>query len=478
MSEKFDVVVVGAGPAGYHAAIRAAQLGFNTLCIDQWLNDEGALQPGGTCLNVGCIPSKALLDASHKYSQAKSDFAAIGIKAKEVAIDVAQMQKHKRSVVASLTQGVSGLLKSNGVVVMAGHAKLGACKQITVSSDQASPVVIQAEHVILAPGSCPIDIEACQRDDHIIVDSTGALELDGVPSRLGIIGAGVIGLELGSVWSRLGSEVVLLEAMDSFLPGADTQVAKEALKQFKRQNLDIRLGARVVDSQKSGAQVVVKYEDAEGTQSETFDRIVVAVGRRPQTADLLTADSGVSVDGRGFIEVDEHCQTAVPGVFAVGDAVRGAMLAHKGMEEGLMVAERIKGKKPQVNYDTVPMVIYTHPEIAWVGQTEDQLKQKEIKVNVGVFPMAASGRGMASQETAGLVKVIADSVSDRILGVHIIGAHASELIAEAVIAMEFGASAEDIGLTMFAHPTISEGFHEAALAVSGHAIHIANRKRR
>ncbi|MGB1189887.1 MAG: dihydrolipoyl dehydrogenase [Pseudomonadales bacterium] len=478
MGEKYDVAVVGAGPAGYHAAIRAAQLGLSTLCIDQWLDDQGVLQPGGTCLNVGCIPSKALLDASHKYQQAQSEFSTIGIKAKSVAMDIAQMQKHKRSVVASLTQGVSSLLKSNGVAVMAGHATLGADKQLTVSSDSGSPVVIQAENIILAPGSRPIEIDACQRDDQCIVDSTGALAFDEVPRRLGIIGAGVIGLELGSVWSRLGSEVVLLEAMDAFLPGADSQVAKEALKQYKRQGLDIRLGAKVVGSQNEDGEVVISYEDAEGLQTETFDRVVVAVGRRPQTTDLLEDASGISLDERGFIKVDEHCQTGIPGVFAVGDAVRGAMLAHKGMEEGVMVAERIKGKKPQVNYDTVPMVIYTHPEIAWVGKTEDDLSKEGTEFKAGVFPMAASGRGMASQETVGLVKVIADAVSDRVLGVHMIGAHASELIAEAVIAMEFGASAEDIGLTMFAHPTLSEGLHEAALAVSGHAIHIANRKRR
>ena len=312
----------------------------------------------------------------------------------------------------------------------------------------------------------------------MIVDSTGALAFDAVPKTVGVIGAGVIGLELGSVWSRLGAKVVLLEAVPTFLPTADKQVSKEALKLFKKQGLDIRLGAKVTGSKIKKSGVEVTYEDGDGTQKLTVDRLIVAVGRQAETNDLIASDAGVVVDDRGLIEVNEVCETTCAGVYAVGDAVRGAMLAHKGMEEGVMVAERIAGGKPQVNYETVPWVIYTHPEIAWVGATEAELSAAETAFKVGVFPLAASGRAMASNETGGLIKVIADAATDRVLGVHMIGAHCSELIAEAVIAMEFGASAEDLGLTMFAHPTLSEGLHEAALAVSGHAIHIAHRKRR
>jgi dihydrolipoamide dehydrogenase len=337
---------------------------------------------------------------------------------------------------------------------------------------------IVATHIILAPGSNPVDIPACARDDKMIVDSTGALSFDAVPETLGVIGAGVIGLELGSVWSRLGAKVVLLEAMPDFLPTADQQVSKEALKLFKKQGLDIRLGAKVTGSKVKKSSVDVTYEDSEGTQKLTVDRLIVAVGRRAETEGLVAPDAGVALDDRGLIQVNDVCETSCSGVYAVGDAVRGAMLAHKGMEEGIMVAERIAGGKPQVNYETVPWVIYTHPEIAWVGLTEAELKASETAIKVGVFPLAASGRAMASNETAGLIKVIADAATDRVLGVHMIGAHCSELVAEAVIAMEFGASAEDLGLTMFAHPTLSEGLHEAALAVSGHAIHIAPRKRR
>jgi dihydrolipoamide dehydrogenase len=314
--------------------------------------------------------------------------------------------------------------------------------------------------------------------DDLIVDSTGALEFTAVPKRLGVIGAGVIGLELGSVWARLGAEVVVLEALEEFLPMADKQIAKESAKLFKKQGLDVRLGTRVTGSKIKAKKVHVTYSNAEGEKTEVFDQVIVAVGRRPFTANLLAADSGVTLDERGFIYVDDLCATDVPGVYAVGDVVRGPMLAHKGMEEGCMVAERIAGHKPMVNYDCVPSVIYTHPEVAWVGKTEQELKSSGDEYNIGVFPMAASGRAMAANDTDGLIKVIADAKTDRILGVHMIGGHASEMISEAVIAMEFGSSAEDIGLTMFAHPTLSEGFHEAALAVSGHAIHIANRKRK
>ena len=478
MATKFDVIVIGAGPAGYHAAIRAAQLGLKTACIDKWINKHGKPAFGGTCLNVGCIPSKALLDTSHKYTQAKSEFEEVGIKMTGLKVDVATMIARKDQVVANLTNGVAGLLKSNGVTTFEGSARLNAGRLVDVTLHDDTTEMLEGDNIIIATGSVPVEIPPCPLTPGLIVDSTGALEFTSVPKRLGVIGAGVIGLELGSVWARLGAEVVVLEALVDFLPMADQQVARESAKLFKQQGLDIRLGARVTGTQVKGKKVTVTYSDAGGEQQEVFDQLIVAVGRRPFTANLLAADSGVTLDERGFVYVNDLCSTDAPGIYAVGDVVRGPMLAHKGMEEGLMVAERIAGHKPMVNYECVPSVIYTHPEIAWVGKTEQELKKSGDAYNVGVFPMAASGRAQASNDTAGFIKVLADETTDRILGVHIISSHASEMISEAVIAMEFGSSAEDIGLTMFAHPTLSEGFHEAALAVSGHAIHIANRKRK
>ncbi len=478
MSTSFDVIVIGAGPAGYHAAIRAAQLGLNTAIIEKWLDADDKPAYGGTCLNVGCIPSKALLEASHKFVEARDHFDEIGIKIKGVTADVPGMMAKKAEVVGNLTKGVAGLLKSNGVTTFEGAARLSAGRQITFTAHDGATQDLSADNVIIATGSVPVEIPPCPLTDELIVDSTGALAFNATPKRLGVIGAGIIGLELGSVWNRLGSEVVLLEALEDFLPAGDQQIAKEAAKQFKKQGMDVRLGTRVTGTDVKGKKVTVTYTDAEGDKSEVFDKVIVAVGRRPYTEELLSPDSGVNLDERGFIYVNDLCVTDAPGVYAVGDVVRGPMLAHKGMEEGIMVAERIAGQKPMVNYDLVPSVVYTHPEIAWVGKTEQELKAAGEAYEVGSFPMAASGRAMANNDTAGLIKVIADKTTDRILGIHMIGAHASEIIAEAVIAMEFGASAEDLGLTMFAHPTLSEGLHEAALAVSGHAIHVANRRRK
>ena len=478
MSLNFDVIVIGGGPAGYHAAIRAAQLGLNTAIVEKWVNKVNVPAYGGTCLNVGCIPSKALLETSHKFVDTRDHLADIGIKVKGVTADIPAVIAKKDEVVGNLTKGVQGLLKSNGVTTFEGMAVLHAGRKVAFTAHDGKAEELVAEHVIIATGSVPINISPCPLTDDLIVDSTGALEFASVPKRLGVIGAGIIGLELGSVWRRFGSEVVVLEALEDFLPAADKQVGKEAAKQFKKQGMDIRLGTRVTGSAVKGKKVTVTFSDAEGDKEEVFDKVIVAVGRRPYTESLLAPGSGVGLDDRGFILVNEVCVTEASGVYAVGDVVRGPMLAHKGMEEGIMVAERIAGKKPLVNYDLVPSVVYTHPEIAWVGKTEQELKAAGIAYQVGSFPMAASGRAMANNDTTGLVKVIADASTDRILGVHIVSAHASEMIAEAVIAMEFGASAEDLGLTMFAHPTLSEGLHEAALAVSGHAIHIANRKRK
>ncbi len=478
MTQQFDVVVIGAGPGGYVAAIKAAQLGLKTACIEKYQDKQGKVALGGTCLNVGCIPSKALLDSSWKYHEALSCFKVHGIEAKGVTMDVPAMVGRKDVIVKNLTGGVATLFKANGVTLLEGQARLLANKQVEITALDGSVSVVAAENVILAVGSVPSTIPPAPVDQDVIVDSTGALDFQAVPKKLCVIGAGVIGLELGSVWARLGAEVTVLEALDKFLPAADDQVAKEAYKTLSKQGLNIRMGARVTGTEIKKKQVTVSFVDAEGDQSLTFDKLIVAVGRRPITNELLAVDSGVKLDERGFIFVDDHCKTSAPGVYAIGDVVRGPMLAHKASEEGIMVAERIAGHKAQMNYDLIPSVIYTHPEIAWVGKSEQTLKTEGVAVNVGVFPFAASGRAMAANDTGGFVKVIADAETDRVLGVHVIGPGAAELVQQGAIGMEFGTSAEDIGMMVFSHPTLSEALHEAALAVNGHAIHIANRKKR
>ncbi|WP_323815431.1 dihydrolipoyl dehydrogenase [Cellvibrio sp. NN19] len=479
MSEKFDVVVIGSGPAGYVAAIRAAQLGLKTACVEKWRNEEGKGVNGGTCLNVGCIPSKALLDSSYKYHEAKDDFAVHGITTSGVEINVPSMIARKNQIIKNLTGGIAGLFKANGVTSVFGTGKLLAGKKVEVTDHEGKVTVLEANHVILASGSYPINIPVAPVDNDVIVNSTGALEFQSVPARLGVIGGGVIGLELGSVWNRLGSKVVVLEAMDSFLGMMDQQIAKESQKILTKQGLDIRTSSRVTGSKVNGKEVVVTFQDKDGKeQQETFDKLIVCVGRRPYTENLLAADSGVNLDERGFIFVNEQCETNAPGVWAIGDVVRGPMLAHKGSEEGVMVAERIAGQKSQINYDIIPSVIYTHPEVAAVGKTEEQVKASGEPYNVGTFPFAASGRAMAANESHGLVKIIAHAETDRILGAHIVGPSAADLVQQVAIAMEFGSSAEDLGMMVFGHPTLSEAIHEAALAVHGHAIHIANKKKR
>ena len=481
MSKEYEVVVIGSGPAGYVAAIRCAQLGFSTACIEKWLNNENRTVYGGTCLNVGCIPSKALLDTSHKYIEAQEQFGIHGIKTNKVGIDVPAMIDRKNKVISQLTQGIEGLFAANKVNGIAGTGKLVSANKIVVTRHDGKQEELTAKHIILATGSVPIDIPPTPINQETIVDSTGALEFQEVPERLGVIGAGVIGLELGSVWSRLGSKVTVLEALDDFLPMVDRQVAKEAQKILTKQGLNIQLGAMVTGckfSKSAKKTVTVEFKDKEGDQNADFDKLIVAVGRKPYTNELVDSSVGIEFDEQGFIKVNDQCATNVPGVYAVGDVVRGPMLAHKGMEEGVMVAERIAEKKTQVNYDLVPSVIYTHPEIAWVGKNEEELKAQGIDCNIGVFPFAASGRALAANDADGLIKTIADAKTDRILGCHIIGPSAADLLQQMVIAMEFSASAEDIGLTMFSHPSLSEGVHEAALAANGHAIHIGNRKRR
>ena len=479
MSDKYDVVVIGSGPAGYVAAIRAAQLGLKTACIEKWQNDEGKGVNGGTCLNVGCIPSKALLDSSYKYHEAKEDLGIHGISTKGVVMDIPAMLDRKNKIINQLTGGIAGLFKANGVTALYGKGKLLAGKKVELTANDGTVSVIEAGNVILASGSLPIDIPVAKVDGDLIVDSTGALEIGEVPKRLGVIGAGVIGLELGSVWNRLGSDVVLLEAMEDFLAIMDKAIAKESKKIFTKQGLDIRLGARVTGTEIVKGAVEVTFMTADGSEhKETFDKLIVCVGRRAFTDGLLAEDSGVQLDERGTVFVNDQCATNVSGVYAIGDLVRGPMLAHKGSEEGVMVAEIIAGHKAQMNYDIVPNVIYTHPEVASVGQTEEQIKAAGEPYNIGVFPFAASGRAMAANDTDGMVKIIAHADTDRILGCHIVGPSAADLVQQVAIAMEFGSSAEDLGMTVFGHPTLSETVHEAALAVNGSAIHIANRKRR
>jgi len=475
MSE-FDVIVIGGGPAGYPAAIRAAQNGLKAACIDEWKNYDGSATFGGTCLNAGCIPSKALLESSELFHRAQAEFASHGIKTGAVSVDIAAMQKRKAGIVKTMTGGIVQLLKSAGVTAMQGHGKLLPNRQVEFTAHDGSKQTLSARHVVLASGSQPMPLKSAPFDGKHIVDSWGALEFDSVPKRLGVIGAGVIGLELGSVWRRLGAEVVVLEAMPGFLAMADQQLSKEALKHFKKQGLDIRLGAKVTGaSVKSGAVDVTYTDSSDATQSLTVDKLIVCIGRRPYTDNLLADGTGVKLDARGFIEVDEHCHTGVENVWAVGDCVRGPMLAHKGKEEGVAVADRIAGLYSHVNYDAIPSVIYSAPEIAWVGQTEEQVKASGRAYKVGSFPFLASGRARAMEAGQGFAKVVVAADDDQILGVHIIGPMAGELIAEAVLAMEYSASAEDLQRTIHAHPTLSEALHEAALAADKRAIDMPNR---
>jgi dihydrolipoamide dehydrogenase len=475
MSKSYDVVVIGAGPAGYVAAIRAAQLGLKTACVDRWINKQGQPALGGTCLNVGCIPSKALLESSEHYHELLHGLGEHGISAKSVAIDVPKMISRKDKIVSDLTGGIKQLFKANKIDWVQGRGRLLTGKQVEVTpngADQPSET-LSAGAVILATGSRAIDIPAARIDRDRIVDSTGALEFTEVPKKLGVIGAGVIGVELGSVWNRLGSEVVLLEAQDDFMPLADTQIARESLRQFKKQGLDIRLGARVTSSKATAKQVALTYQDKDGEHKLTFHKLIVAVGRRPNSDNLWASDVELMSDESGFVHVDDQCRTTLPDIYAIGDLVRGPMLAHKGSEEGVAVAEIIAGQATELNHDTIPNVIYTAPEIAWVGKTEQELKSAGTDYRVGSFPFAANGRARAMEQAAGMVKIIADAKTDRILGGHIVGPSASELIAEIVLAMEFGASSEDIARTIHAHPTLSESVHEAALAVDGRALHRA-----
>ena len=478
MSEQqFDLIVIGGGPGGYAAAIRAAQLDLKTLLIDDRQAEDGRPAPGGTCLNVGCIPSKALLDSSKHYHHIQHDYADHGIQVDAVSMDIGKMLERKRGVVKQLNTGLIQLFKANKIEFVNGRGKLFADRQVEITPNDGERYTASGKHIILAAGSVPFTIPNVEIDNEIILDNVGALEIPEVPKRLGVIGAGVIGLEMGSVWSRLGSEVVLLEAASDFLPVIDRDMARVAQREFKKQGLDIRMGCMVAGAEIKDGQVHVTYstgDDGDDNQVEVFDKLLVAVGRRAASDDLLADDAGVQLTDRGQVDIDDHCRTAVGNVWAIGDLVRGPMLAHKASEEGIAVAETIAGQAGHINLDTIPWVIYTDPEIAWVGKTETELKDAGVEYRAGSFPFAATGRGLAMGNAAGQVKMLADAETDELLGCQIIGANASELISEIVVTMEFHGSAEDLARIVHAHPTLSEAVHEAALSVDKRAIHKAN----
>ncbi|BCQ28295.1 dihydrolipoyl dehydrogenase (plasmid) [Caballeronia sp. NK8] len=472
----FDVIVIGSGPGGYIAAIRAAQLGRKVACVEEWINHAGKPKLGGTCLNVGCIPSKALLASSEQFEKAQLHFGDLGINMDNLSVDVDKMVGRKEAIVEKITGGVEFLFRKNKITWLKGHGKLagkdGANFKIDVSGDGKTESHT-AQHVIIATGSKARHLPDVPVDNKSVSDNEGALAFTSVPKKLAVIGAGVIGLELGSVWRRLGAEVTILEALPEFLGTTDTALQKEAAKLFKKQGLTIHLGVKIDDVKTTDSSVAISYKDKDGNaQTLDADRLIVSIGRVPNTDDLGLDSIGLSADERGFIPVDGHCATKVPNVYAIGDVVRGPMLAHKAEDEGVLVAEIIDGQKPHIDYNCIPWVIYTHPEIAWVGQTEQALKAAGRETKAGQFPMMANGRAMGIGETDGFIKIIADAKTDEILGVHIISANASDLIAEAVVAMEFKAASEDLGRICHPHPSLSEVMREAALAVDKRALNI------
>ncbi len=477
-NKQFDVVVIGGGPGGYVAAIRAAQLGYAVACIesDAYADPKGEVRLGGTCLNVGCIPSKALLRSSELYEEADHSFEMHGISVSDLKVDVAAMMRRKDNIVTQLTGGIRGLFKKNKVTLLPGRGSFAGREnelwQVKVAGKDGASEVVEARHVIVATGSVPRQLPGIPVDNETICDNVGALALGAVPKRLGVIGAGVIGLELGSVWKRLGAEVTVLEAMPDFLAAADPAIAKEARKILtQKQGLKINLGVKITGVKQGKKGITIDYEMGDEVLKLECDKLIVSVGRVPSTQGLNAEAVGLKIDGRGCVEVDEHCLTNLENVWAIGDVVRGPMLAHKASEEGVMVAELIAGQAGHVNYDAIPWVIYTHPEIAWVGKTETQLKNDGVEYRVGQVPFLANGRALGQGDASGFVKILACAQTDRVLGVHIIGVNASELIAEAVTAIEFGAAAEDIARICHAHPTLSEVMHEAALAVDKRALH-------
>ncbi len=478
MAKTYDVVVIGSGPAGYVAAIRCSQLKLKTACVEKWINSQGNPALGGTCLNVGCIPSKALLESSEQYHRLQEGLDIHGIHVNGIQLDLNRMMARKDDIVLQLTNGISTLFKYNSVDWLKGHGKLLVDHQVEVTAQNGLVEVVTADNIIIATGSKPIDISAALIDNNqgLIVDSTGALNFRAVPTTLGIIGAGVIGLELGSVWNRLGSKVVLLEAVEDFLSLADQQIAREALRQFKRQGLDIRLGTRVVATEKTANGIKVQFLDRTGNHEITFDKLLVSVGRLPNIDNIAAPESGLLFEERGYIHVNDNCETNLPGVYAIGDVVRGPMLAHKGSEEGIMVAENIAGHHGHLNlnHNNIPWVIYTNPEIAWVGKTEQTLKAEGIPYKVGTSPFSANSRAKTMASAVGMIKILAHSKTDTLLGCHIIGPFSAEIVQEAVLALEFHASSEDLARTVHGHPTLCEVVREAALAVQDRALHKIN----
>lgn len=475
MAQLFDVVVIGSGPAGYIAAVRAAQLGLKTACVEKWRNPNGEMALGGTCLNVGCIPSKALLASSEEYEKVSHHLGAHGITVKGASMNIATMLKRKDVIVSKMSKGIEFLFRKNKITWLKGHGRFsGRVDQgftIEIEGDEKESVT--AKNVIIATGSKARHLPGIAVDNKIVCDNEGALAFDSVPEKLGVIGAGVIGLELGSVWRRLGSEVTVLEALPTFLGACDDAVSKEAFKLFTQQGLDIHLGVKIGDVKASAKGVTVNYADSDGKpHTLAVDRLIVSVGRVPNTENLNLESVGLSVDARGFVPVNDYCETSIAGVYAVGDVVRGPMLAHKGEDEGVMVAEIIAGQKPHIDYDCIPWVIYTSPEIAWVGRTEQQLQAEGREYKSGQFPFAANGRALGMDATDGFVKVLADAETEQILGVHIIAVGASDLISEAAVAMEFKASAEDIGRVCHPHPSLSEAVREASLAIYKRALNM------
>jgi dihydrolipoamide dehydrogenase len=475
MSQSFDVVVIGGGPGGYVAAIRAAQLGFTTACIDAFKNPEGNPSLGGTCLNVGCIPSKALLQSSENFHAMQHEFANHGISVEGAKIDIAAMLARKNGIITKNAGGIAFLFKKNKVANLHGLGKFvgrqGEKWQIEVTEGETTQV-IEATHVIVATGSTPRPLPGITIDNVRVLDNAGALSMTEVPARLGVIGAGVIGLEMGSVWKRLGADVTVLEAAETFLPMVDQQIAKEALKTLtKETGLVIHNGVKIESTEASAEAVTVKYTLAGEARELVVDKLIISIGRVPNTQGLNAEAVNLQIDERGFVVVDDHCHTNLPNVWAIGDVVRGPMLAHKASDEGVAVAERIAGQKPHIDFNNIPFVIYTHPELAWVGKTEEQLKAAGVDYKKGTSGFAANGRALGLGQAAGTVKVLACAKTDRILGVHIIGPMASELIAEAVTALEFSASSEDIARIVHAHPSLSEVMHEACLAVDKRPLH-------
>ncbi|NBW00305.1 MAG: dihydrolipoyl dehydrogenase [Betaproteobacteria bacterium] len=472
---QYDVVVIGSGPAGYIAAVRSAQLGLKTACVEKWRNPDGELALGGTCLNVGCIPSKALLSSSEEFEKTSHHLSTHGITVKGVSMDIPKMLKRKDSIVSKMSKGIEFLFRKNKITWLKGHGKFAGRNDvgILVAVDGEESETVVAKNVIIATGSNARHLPGLKVDNKIVCDNEGALAFDSVPQKLGVIGAGVIGLELGSVWRRLGAEVTILEALPTFLGACDDAVSKEAFKLFTAQGLHIHLGVKIGEIKTSAKGAKIAYTDSDGkAQSLECDRLIVSIGRVPNTQNLQLDQVGLAVDGRGFIPVDDLCRTGQPGIYAVGDVVRGPMLAHKGEDEGVMVAEQIAGQHPHIDYDCIPWVIYTSPEIAWVGRTEQQLVAEGRKYKSGQFPFAANGRALGMDSPDGFVKVLADEETEQILGVHIIGMAASDMIAEAAVAMEFKASAEDIGRICHPHPSLSEAMREASLAIYKRALNM------